>query len=85
MECDSSRIVVKGFEQNAEGLRETYQIFYSNQIKVVDENNQDIAFSDLQSGMYVDIRLWVDKIDFQDMDTLTIVTRIECSETKEEL
>lgn len=85
MECDAGRIEVKGLARNVEGLQETYQIFYSDQIKIVDENNQDIAFQDLQTGMYVYVRLWVEGIDFQNMDTLTLVTRIECSETKEGL
>ena len=85
VECDAGRIEVKGLARNVEGLQETYQIFYSDQIKIVDENNQDIAFQDLQTGMYVYVRLWVEGIDFQNMDTLTFVTRIECSETKEGL
>lgn len=84
-ENDTGEILVRGVGENIECFRESYIIANSDQIKIVDENEKDISFQDLKQGMYVKVRLWDDDFDFQDMDVLTIVTKIKCSETKEGL
>lgn len=84
-ESDAGQIVVEGAGNNMEGFRGTYRIYYSNQIKVVNEEEQNILFQDLKPGMYVEVRLWTDTIDRADRDVLSMVTWIKCSETREGL
>lgn len=84
-ESDAGQIVVEGAGNNMEGFRGTYRIYYSDQIKVVNEKEQNILFQDLKPGMYVEVRLWTDTNDREDRDVLSMVTWIKCSETREGL
>lgn len=47
-EADSGKIVVKGDGTNVCGLTEHYQIYNSDQIKIVNTNDEPIQFTDLK-------------------------------------
>ena len=47
-EADSGKIVVKGDGTNGCGLTEHYQIYNSDQIKIVNTNDELIQFTDLK-------------------------------------
>ena len=80
-EADSGKIVVKGDGTNGCGLTEHYQIYNSDQIKVVNTNDELIQFTDLKKGTRISMRLWIkEKTLYNDMDRLDIVTLIQCCE-----
>ena len=73
-EADSGKIVVKGDGTN-------YQIYNSDQIKIVNTNDELIQFTDLKKGTRISMRLWIkEKTLYNDMDRLDIVTLIQCCE-----
>ncbi|MFR2310255.1 MAG: hypothetical protein ACLS6Z_10245 [Roseburia inulinivorans] len=80
-EADSGKIVVKGDGTNGCGLTEHYQIYNSDQIKIVNTNDELIQFTDLKKGTRISMRLWIkEKTLYNDMDRLDIVTLIQCCE-----
>lgn len=80
-EADSGKIVVKGDGTNGCGLTEHYQIYNSDQIKIVNTNDELIQFTDLKKGTRISMRLWIkEKALYNDMDRLDIVTLIQCCE-----
>lgn len=80
-EADSGKIVVKGDGTNACGLTENYQIYNSDQIKIVNTNDELIQFTDLKKGTRISMRLWIkEKTLYNDMDRLDMVTLIQCCE-----
>ena len=80
-EADSGKIVVKGDGTNGCGLTEHYQIYNSDQIKIVNTNDELIQFTDLKKGTRISMRLWIkEKTLYNDMDRLDIVTFIQCCE-----
>ena len=82
-EADSGKIVVKGDGTNACGLTENYQIYNSDQIKIVNTNDELIQFTDLKKDTRISMRLWIkEKTLYNDMDRLDIVTLIQCCEWK---
>ena len=84
-EADSGKIVVKGDGTNGCGLTEHYQIYNSDQIKIVNTNDELIQFTDLKKGTRISMRLWIkEKTLYNDMDRLDIVTLIQCCEWKED-
>lgn len=85
IENNQLEIVVAGCGDNLEKYRGTYIIHNSDQIKIVDENEQNLEFKDLKPDMYVEVRLWDYGFETQDMGTLTTVTQIKCAETRERL
>lgn len=84
-ETDSGEITVKGLGDNSDYFKESYRILKTDEIKIVDENNQNISFEDLKPGMYVNVRVVNYDFNFKDMDTVTFVTKIKCSESMEGL
>ena len=73
-EADSGKIVVKGDGTNGCGLTEHYQIYNSDQIKIVNTNDELIQFTDLKKGTRISMRLWIkEKTLYNDMDRLDIV------------
>ena len=84
-EADSGKIVVKGDGTNGCGLTEHYQIYNSDQIKIVNTNDEPIQFTDLKKNTRISMRLWIkEKTLYNDMDRLDIVTLIQCCEWKED-
>ena len=84
-EADSGKIVVKGDGTNGCGLTEHNQIYNSDQIKIVNTNDELIQFTDLKKGTRISMRLWIkEKTLYNDMDRLDIVTLIQCCEWKED-
>ena len=82
-EADSGKIVVKGDGTNGCGLTEHYQIYNSDQIKIVNTNDELIQFTDLKKGTRISMRLWIkEKTLYNDMDRLDMVTLIQCCEWK---
>ena len=80
-EADSGKIVVKGDGTNGCGLTEHYQIYNSDQIKIVNTNDELIQFTDLKKGTRISMRLWIkEKTLYNDMDRLDMVTLIQCCE-----
>ena len=80
-EADSGKIVVNGDGTNGCGLTEHYQIYNSDQIKIVNTNDELIQFTDLKKGTRISMRLWIkEKTLYNDMDRLDIVTLIQCCE-----
>ena len=76
-----SPAVVKGDGTNGCGLTEHYQIYNSDQIKIVNTNDELIQFTDLKKGTRISMRLWIkEKTLYNDMDRLDIVTLIQCCE-----
>ena len=74
-------LVVKGDGTNGCGLTEHYQIYNSDQIKIVNTNDELIQFTDLKKGTRISMRLWIkEKTLYNDMDRLDIVTLIQCCE-----
>ena len=66
---------------NGCGLTEHYQIYNSDQIKIVNTNDELIQFTDLKKGTRISMRLWIkEKTLYNDMDRLDMVTLIQCCE-----
>lgn len=84
-EADSKEIIVEGFGENIKYFRDSYRIPRSDEMKIVNEEGESISFDDLKPGMFVSVRVVNYEFNFKDMDTVTVVTRIKCSESKEKL
>ena len=65
--------------------KKNHQIYNSDQIKIVNTNDELIQFTDLKKGTRISMRLWIkEKTLYNDMDRLDIVTLIQCCEWKED-
>ncbi|EEG93167.1 hypothetical protein ROSEINA2194_02929 [Roseburia inulinivorans DSM 16841] len=61
--------------------KKNHQIYNSDQIKIVNTNDELIQFTDLKKDTRISMRLWIkEKTLYNDMDRLDIVTLIQCCE-----
>lgn len=81
---DGHTILVDGFNSNQEGLRDTYEIVYSDDIKIVDKDGEDIQFSDLKKDGVVVIKFAKYK-SLKDGDSLPLVLKIQYFQSREML
>lgn len=77
---DTSTIVVDGFNDNPEDLRDTYQIHYSDDIKIIDSDGNDIPFTDVKKGGAAEIK-FVQYKDIKSNEPLTLVLKIQYFES----
>lgn len=81
---DGHTILVDGFNSNQEDLRDTYEVVYSDDIKIVDKDGEDIQFSDLKKDGVVVIKFAKYK-SLKDGDSLPLVLKIQYFQSRDML